>query len=76
MGDNPAPENAGDNAALTDDIFYTEDGHPFTVTEEGSVGLLALGAAGLKAWRKVRIQAAQNKKREDNEREEGNEVCK
>jgi len=29
------------------------------VTESGSVGLLALGAAGLVAWRKRREQATQ-----------------
>ena len=32
------------------------DGKPYDVPEEGSLGLLALGAAGLLAWRKKRKQ--------------------
>ena len=34
----------------------------FDIPVEGSMGLLALGAAGLKAWRKVRDQAKKEEK--------------
>ena len=30
----------------------------FIIPEKGSIGLLALGAVGLKAWRKVRREAS------------------
>ncbi len=32
----------------------TEDGNDFDIPEEGSLGLLALGAKGLMAWRQKR----------------------
>ena len=41
------------------------------ITPQGSLGLLALGAVGLREWRKVRdshrekVKAAKNKKEED-----------
>jgi len=38
---------------------------PFEVTEKGSLGLLAIGDLGLRAWRKVRKEAYQNKKNEE-----------
>ena len=37
----------------------------YKVTAEGSLGLLALGAAGLQAWRKARFNAG----KKDNNRE-------
>lgn len=33
---------------------------PFKITKEGSLGLLALGDIGLRAWRKVKRQANTN----------------
>lgn len=38
-------------------------GEEYHVTPEGSLGLLALGAAGLKAWRKSRLEAGKNEKK-------------
>jgi len=37
--------------------FRTQDGQPFEVPEEGSLGLLALGYVGLMAWRQKRQEA-------------------
>lgn len=34
----------------------------YEITVEGSLGLLALGAAGIRAWRKKREEAKQNTK--------------
>ena len=36
--------------------FKTEDGQPFEVPVEGSLGLLALGYIGLLAWRSKKEQ--------------------
>ena len=41
----------------------TEDGEPFEVPEDGSLGLLALGHIGLKLWREKRRES-QNKNKE------------
>jgi len=38
-------------------IFHTEDGEIFEIPPEGMLGLLALGAVGVKAWRNKRQQA-------------------
>ena len=38
-------------------VFRTPDGKVFEVPPEGSIGLLALGAVGLKAWREARRKA-------------------
>jgi hypothetical protein len=35
-------------------IFHTEDGQPFDIPADGMLGLLALGAVGVKAWREKR----------------------
>ena len=43
-----------ENRKKTDKLDITVDGKPYDVPEEGSLGLLALGAAGLLAWRKKR----------------------
>ena len=41
------------NSKSKDDItFHTKDGKEFVVPVEGSLGLLALGAVGIQAWRK------------------------
>lgn len=40
--------------------FTTPDGQIFEVPAEGSIGLLALGAVGLKAWRIARLKANKN----------------
>ena len=37
-------------------VITTNDGQPFKVPVEGSLGLLALGYKGLVAWRQVRRQ--------------------
>jgi hypothetical protein len=34
--------------------FFLENGEAFDVPEEGSLGLLAMGARGIIAWRKKR----------------------
>jgi hypothetical protein len=39
---------------------------PFKVTEKGSLGLLALGDIGIRAWREVKKEA--NQKRKDAEK--------
>ena len=40
---------------LTQEIrLTTEDGQPFEIPPEGSLGLLALGYQGLAAWRQAR----------------------
>ncbi|MEH6534803.1 MAG: hypothetical protein V7719_00310 [Psychroserpens sp.] len=39
---------------------------PIEITEKGSLGLLALGDVGLRAWRQVKKEARQ--KREDEEK--------
>ncbi len=50
----------------------TNDGKPFQIPVEGSLGLLALGYKGLVAWRQVRRQyqktvvAKQTQKKEKN----------
>jgi hypothetical protein len=36
--------------------FTTEDGKPFEVPPDGALGLLALGAVGVDAWRRKRLQ--------------------
>jgi len=47
--------------------FRTEDGKPFEVPEEGSLGLLALGYVGLMAWRQKRQEAmAERQKQQAN----------
>ena len=38
--------------------FTTRSGHPYDVTAEGSLGLLALGDVGLMAWRQKRREAS------------------
>lgn len=38
-------------------VIKASDGIPYNVTAEGSIGMLALGAVGLKAWRIARIKA-------------------
>jgi hypothetical protein len=45
MNSNKENPNKEENAAV-----------PFEVTAEGSLGLLALGAAGIRAWRKKRTE--------------------
>lgn len=32
------------------------DNHPFTITHSGSLGLLAHGDIGIRAWRKVKLR--------------------
>ena len=39
--------------------FTDDNGEPFEVTPEGSLGLFALGDLGLAAWRMVRTRAAE-----------------
>ena len=41
--------------------IITEKGQKFDVPVEGSLGLLALGAVGLAAWRKKRKEVKINK---------------
>jgi hypothetical protein len=38
---------------------------PIEITEKGSLGLLALGDVGLRAWRKVKKEAQQKRKDEE-----------
>ncbi|WP_156115592.1 hypothetical protein [Psychroserpens sp. Hel_I_66] len=38
---------------------------PFEITEKGSLGLLALGDIGLRAWRKFKKEAREKKKDEE-----------
>ncbi|NRR93274.1 hypothetical protein HSX10_17000 [Winogradskyella undariae] len=38
---------------------------PYTITEKGSLGILALGDIGLRAWRKVKNEAQQKRKNEE-----------
>ena len=38
---------------------------PFEVTEKGSLGLLAIGDLGLRAWRKVRNESYQKQQDEE-----------
>ena len=42
-------------------IFDPQTGKYHEIPVSGSLGLLALGAVGLKAWRKIRLKQAQNK---------------
>jgi len=54
-----------DKEEQSDNFFYaTINGEKvkIEIPEEGALGLLAYGAVGLKAWRKVRMEA---KKRRD-----------
>lgn len=46
----------------------TQDGKPFRVPVEGSLGLLALGYKGLIAWRQARFQ---NKKMKEAQKQAG-----
>jgi len=41
--------------------FTDENGNPFPVPEDGSLGLLSLGHRGLVAWRKKRMEIAHKK---------------
>lgn len=43
----------------------TENGEPFDVPEDGSLGLLALGYVGVMLWREKR-RAVQTQKNQDN----------
>jgi len=43
-------------------VITTQDGKPFKIPPEGSLGLLALGYKGLIAWRQVRRQYQKVKK--------------
>lgn len=38
---------------------------PFEITEEGSLGLLAYGDIGLRAWRKVRNEIKKDRENEE-----------
>lgn len=42
----------------------------YVIRPEGSLGLLALGAVGLEAWRKVKKEA--NKQKKENSKNQGN----
>ncbi len=42
-------------------LITDENGNEFKIPVEGSLGLLALGAVGLKAWRKARRAAMKDK---------------
>ncbi len=54
-------------------VISTEDGKPFQVPPEGSLGLLALGYKGLIAWRQARRQYQMIKKAaEEKEKAENN----
>lgn len=41
-------------------IVFKESGKDYEINPEGSLGLLALGAIGLKAWREARQKAFAN----------------
>jgi len=38
---------------------------PFKITEKGSLGLLALGDIGIRAWRKIKKEAKQKSNNEE-----------
>ncbi len=40
--------------------LITDDGREMEISPRGSLALLAFGAAGLDAWRQVRLQNAEN----------------
>ena len=44
-------------------------GTKFEIPVEGSLGLLALGAVGLRAWRKVRKEANQQQQSENDNKQ-------
>ncbi len=48
-----------DNAQIPDEsstpMLVGSDGTPYEITEEGSLGLLALGYTGIMLWREKRI---------------------
>ena len=46
---------------------FTIDGKPFTVPPGGSLGLLALGSVGIRAWKKARKEYYE--KEEDGKKE-------
>lgn len=60
MVEKPDSEEKQDAPGKKNTFFYTSDGKKFDITPEGSIGLLALGAVGLKAWRKVRKEFYKN----------------
>ena len=46
------------NSANVDHILQTEDGQPYEIPLEGSLGLLAHGYVGLMAWRQKKMDHA------------------
>jgi hypothetical protein len=67
MEDKPISSGEQENKKNCETTFCTTDGKQFEVTPEGSIGLLALGSVGLKAWRKVRREYYKNNPEESNE---------
>ena len=56
--DNLPPVSFANGAKLPENQpqFLTEDGKPFEIPPDGALGLLALGAVGVMAWRRKRQQ--------------------
>ena len=50
-----------DNLSKMEPFFQTEDGVPYEIPNEGSLGLLALGHVGLLAWRAKRLELTHSK---------------
>jgi hypothetical protein len=46
---------------MTSRRIKTNNSNEFTITEEGSLGLLASGDIGLRAWRKVKKKVRNSK---------------
>lgn len=50
------------------EFVFTMDGKPFTVPPGGTLGILALGNVGIRAWKKAKLEA--EKKEEHGGKEE------
>ncbi len=45
-------DTTGNTKNSDENVIFTKDGKKFDIPAEGSLGLLALGAAGVQLWRK------------------------
>ena len=49
------------------ETFYTKDGQPFEIPANGCLGILAIGARGIIAWRQKRAESEAQKIPQDNQ---------
>jgi hypothetical protein len=59
-------KKTGDKKVAEDKIFNPYTGKYHEIPVEGSLGILALGAAGLKAWRKRKAEEGINSPKKEN----------